>query len=118
MPRRRLIPIFMCAALLTACSTHRADDSSPTPANEMTTVEVDNRDFLDMTIYVLDGAQRVRLGTAGGHRTTTLTIPAYLIRGPEPLRFLCDPIGSSHAPVSDELVVHPGDTVSLIIPAS
>lgn len=118
MPRRMLTPIIMCATLLAACSTHRADDSSPTPANATTTVEVDNRDFLDMTIYVLDGAQRVRLGTASGHKTTMLTIPSYLIRGPEPLRFLCDPIGSSHAPVSDELVVHPGDTVSLIIPPS
>jgi hypothetical protein len=80
---------------------------------------VDNRGFLDMTVYVLDGAQRQRLGIARGLARTPFTIPDRLVRGGAgSLRFYCDPIGGRGLPVSEEIVVAPGDVVELIIPSS
>jgi hypothetical protein len=79
-------------------------------------VQVDNQGFSDMVIYALNGAQRVRLGTATGHSTRTFTIPRYLVGGAGPLRFLADPIGGNRTPVSEEMTVQPGDLVTLTIP--
>ena len=80
-------------------------------------MRVDNQGFADMTIYALRGGERIRLGLAVGNSTTSLTIPAYLASGAAgPLRFLADPVGGSRAPVSEELIVRPGEVVTLTIP--
>jgi hypothetical protein len=100
------------AVLLSACMYSQ----TPREPQPQTTVKVDNQAPMDMNIYVLRGGQRIRLGTAGGFRTTVLTIPSDLIFGATALRFLADPIGSSRMPVSDEITVSAGDQVTLLIP--
>jgi hypothetical protein len=115
MPRPAFAAHLVCIMLLAGCSKPQPDEASPSPRDAKATVSVDNQGFLDMTIYVFDGSQRVRLGLANGNRVTELTIPQHLIRG-APLRFLADPIGGNRAPVSDEITVEPGDQVTLTIP--
>jgi hypothetical protein len=83
---------------------------------ERTVLEVDNRGFIDMTVYVLRSSQRIRLGTAPGNRKTSLDLPAGLMAGMTTLRFVADPIGGSRASVSEEITVTPGDTIGLLIP--
>ena len=100
------------AGFLAACAYSRA----PATSQPETTVRVDNQSMLDMTIYVLRGSERVRLGTAGAVRATILKIPPNLIFGATPLRFLADPIGSNRTPVSDQITVVAGDQVTLMIP--
>ena len=58
------------------------------------------------------------MGTALGNTKTNLTVPPGLVNGSTPLRFIADPIGSSRASVSEEIMVAPGDTVVLMIPPS
>lgn len=82
-----------------------------------TTVEVENRNFQDMTVYVLRSGQRIRLGRIGGLGTETFTIPADVVRGSTTLRFVADPVGGA-AEVSMEIAVLPGDMLQLIIPPS
>lgn len=106
--------LLVSAAFLTACASSRR----PAKQQEETSVEVDNQSVLDMNIYVLRGGERIRLGTAGGLRTTILRIPPQLIFGATALRFLADPIGSNRTPVSDEIIVSAGDQVTLRIPPS
>ena len=79
-------------------------------------LQVENRGFADMVVYAISGGQRVRLGLANGNSTKSFTIPRTLIRGAGTLRFLADPIGGSRSPISEELVVQPGDIVTLTIP--
>jgi hypothetical protein len=113
MTRLRLLPLLLALA----CAGGRSDDASPDPAAGPATLEVENQNFLDMTVYVVDGGVRQRIGVAPGNATTSLTISERLIRGgASPLRFLCDPIGSGGPPVSEEIVVVPGDVVELVIP--
>ena len=109
----RLVPLL----LVLACAGRSAGDGASDPDRGPATLEVDNRNFLDMTVYVVDGGVRQRLGVASGNATTSLTIPERLIRGgAAPLRFLCDPIGGQGLPVTEEIMVEPGDVVELVIP--
>lgn len=116
----RTFRFLLVCLLLTAChSAGESDDAAPSPARGPATLQVDNRGFLDMTVYLLDGAQRQRLGVARGHATTPFTIPDRLVRGGSAsLRFFCDPIGGRGLPVSEEIMVAPGDVVELVIPSS
>jgi hypothetical protein len=81
-----------------------------------TTLRVRNQNFLDMNVFVVRGGQPIRLGTVSGNSTQVLRIPAYLLAGVTPLRFVADPIGRSRGPVSEEIVVSPGDQVELMVP--
>jgi hypothetical protein len=99
---------------LAGCGS-RSAGVSPEPSGPAM-VQVENQGFSDMVIYALNGAQRVRLGTATGHSTRRFTIPRYLIGGAGPLRFLADPVGGNRTPVSEEMTVQPGDLVTLTIP--
>jgi hypothetical protein len=113
MTRLRLLTLLLALA----CAGGRSDDASPGPTSGPATLEVENQNFLDMTVYVVNGSARQRIGVAGGNATTSLTIPERLIRGgATPLRFLCDPIGGRGLPVTEEIVVVPGDVVELVIP--
>lgn len=104
-----------CATLAAGCSQNKQSDQAAEPV-PVTRLRVQNQAFLDMTIYVYRGPQRLRLGTANGNSTTRFTIPASLIFGATPLRFQADPIGSSRASISEEITVSPGDEVTLMIP--
>ena len=48
-----------------------------------------------MTIYVLKGAQKLRLGRVSGLSTTAFAIPDQLASGPTSLQFLADPVGAN-----------------------
>ena len=103
------------ATLAAGCSRNKSSDEpvEPTP---VTRLRVQNQAFLDMTIYIYRGPQRLRLGTANGNSTTRFTIPPTLIFGATALRFQADPIGSNRASISEEITVQPGDEVTLLIP--
>ena len=116
---RTIVRIFALAAM---CVTLAVCSRNPRPSSgnshERTTLRVENQGFPDMTIYALQGGQRIRLGLATGNTTSVFTIPNYLLGAGNTIRFLADPVGSTRAPVSDEIAVHPGDQVTLTIPPS
>lgn len=108
---------FLVLLLAVAPAACHNGPREPVDPNAATTLLVQNRAFLDMTIYVISSAgQRVRLGLATGNSTTRFTIPRTMVFGSTPLSFLADPVGSSRAPVSDQITVSPGDEVVLEIP--
>jgi hypothetical protein len=113
---RSLLSILAVALFLPACSGIKG--SGPRPEVPQTVLEVDNRGFADMTIYVVQSTQRVRIGSAVGSTRTKLIIPSRLVSGSRELQFLADPIGSPRTSISDRIYVTPGDTVTLIIPPS
>jgi len=78
-------------------------------------VSVENREFADMSVYVIRSGQRLRLGTASGVGTTVLSIPDYLVQAGNELQFLCDPIGGAREQVSEQMTVYPGDELVLTI---
>lgn len=120
--RRAMSPLhltmasLMLALAVTVAGCHapgppRSGDESPS----VTTIDVQNQGFNDMTIYAIVGGSRTRLGIATGNRTTTLTIPAYLVTTTTFFRFVADPIGGNRTPVTEEIDVSPGDQLVMII---
>ncbi|GIV60808.1 hypothetical protein GQ464_011105 [Rhodocaloribacter litoris] len=110
----RYVLYGLLGLIVAGCLHGRTDDNRRDEAF----VEVDNRHFLDITLYVLRGAQRVRLGIVTGSRRQVFTLPDDLVRGGSTLRFLADPIGSNRLLLDEEITVFPGETVRLIIPPS
>ena len=102
------------ALAFVACAP-AAPGTAAVPTRAGATLVVDNQSTLEMTVYATYGAQRVRLGQARGVATTTLRIPPDMASG-RSLRFIADPIGSNRAPISEEISVWPGDTISIRIP--
>jgi hypothetical protein len=76
---------------------------------------VKNDSYLDHNVYLLQGSQRIRMGTARGLATSKFTIPRQYVFGVSVLQFLADPIGSNATPISDRINVSPGDEVHLLI---
>jgi hypothetical protein len=117
---RRFSYILMLLLAMVAAGCSRAgsgNQEGPLPSTPpRTSVRVENRNFLDMNVYVLEGSRRVRLGTAGGVSTTILRIPANLLFGTTSLRFQMDPIGGRATPITHEVAAQPGDEIILIIP--
>ncbi len=111
--RALLFPVLTLIALA-ACSPRRPG-SIPRP--EPTSLQVDNRAFMDMTVYVIEGVgARRRLGLATGAATTTFTIPPSMVGNGRELTFLVDPIGSNRTAQSNRMYVTPGERVVLTIP--
>jgi len=90
----------------------------PRSADLGASVEVDNQAFLDVNVYVVRSGQRIRLGTVTGHSTRTFAVPRTLVGTGATVRFLADFIGSDRAPISEEMVIWPGDRVEMIIPST
>jgi hypothetical protein len=113
-PTRRFALFLLLLALMPACTRSRS--ARPPAAVEPAYVRISNQSWLDMNVYVLRSSQRIRLGTVGANQTQRFRLPQNLIFGATPLRFMADPIGSSRTAQSFEIVVSPGDEVTLTIP--
>jgi len=108
---RRLF-LGLAVTALVACATTK----NVRPDQPVTILEVDNQAALDMTIYVYRSSERIRVGTATALAKSHLRIPPNVLFGSTPLRFMADPIGANRLPITEELTVSPGDTVTMIIP--
>ena len=119
---KNAIAFLLAACLVTTACASSGTNAAANEANEAaagrqpTIVVVDNQALLDMTIYVMRGAQRVRLGTATSMSKTRLKIPQSIVAGAVTLRFIADPIGGSRNSVSEEISLSEGDELGLRIP--
>jgi hypothetical protein len=82
---------------------------------ERTVLRVDNQSFNDMRIYVIQGGQRIRVGTANGKQESKFTLPKSVVSGYTTIRVQAVPIGANGSSVSEEITITPGDDLSLRI---
>jgi hypothetical protein len=113
----RFFSLLALAAVLVLAAGCTGSEQAANTGPE-TTLEVDNRNFLDMNVYVLRSGQRVRVGRVGGNSRRTFTIPDYVVTGSSDLQFLVDPVGSGNTPRTYPLQVVPGESVRLVIPSN
>ena len=112
-----------CLGGVPACTRNASAGAGGAASPEQATMlKVVNQGSLDMDIYVtrVPVGQRIRLGTATANSTTRMTIPSSVLFGGSntSLRFIADPIGGVRSSVSSEILVTPGDEVTLQIPPS
>jgi hypothetical protein len=100
------------AATLGACApaTEQAELGS---AERHTTVVVENNNWHDMVIYVLNGSQRARLGSVNSMTTARFRLTDSAAGGFGQLRLLADPIGSTRAFTLPVINVVPGSQVQI-----
>jgi hypothetical protein len=100
--------------LLAACAPSAMDDASgPNTAPRPATVSVENDNWADMTVYLVNGTSRIRLGLVTGNSSATFRIPRGAENFPGQMRLLADPIGSAHVFLSDAVQIRPGQRVAL-----
>ncbi|HEU4641770.1 MAG TPA: hypothetical protein VFS44_04885 [Gemmatimonadaceae bacterium] len=110
----RFVPL-LALATAAACARHPGARSAPVTQPE-SYVRVENTMPQSFTLYVLDGSSQLRMGRADPLRTTLLRIPRSLVFPAVTLRFLARPDDpTSASPVTETIVVSPGDTVGLQI---
>jgi hypothetical protein len=110
---RILISILAFITLLFSCTASRQAGGQP---ESKTLVRVENRNFLDMKVYILRGPERIRIGTVTGNGREVFVVPDGLVLGVSSLRFIAEPIGGSQTPVSQEISIQQGEEIELIIP--
>ena len=113
----RLIPVLALSAgiALTGGCVHSSQ--LPEEAPQRTVLKVENQGFPDMNIFVVpETSNRIRLGTVSGTSNAYFTLPSNVVRGTRELRFQALPIATPRGPISQSIVVTPGDTVVLTIP--
>lgn len=111
--RRSMTVAVALVTLVAACATGSVPLGD---SGEPATVRVDNRGYVDMTIYTLEGGTiRRRLGVASAVGSATFTIPASLVGQGREVQFLADPIGGARTSVSRRIFVRPGEEVRLMI---
>jgi len=86
------------------------------PIDDTVTIEVENRNFLDVVIYSLQGSSRVRIGqvTGTGHSSFDISLRKISTGGGD-VRFHADPVGSSRTWTTETLHLVPGQVVELYI---
>jgi outer membrane lipoprotein SlyB len=110
---RMAINTGLVALALAGCS-HNQADTGIIP-DQSTILRVDNQSFNDMRIYVIQGGQRIRVGTANGKNTSTFKVPRSIISGFTTVRVEAVPIGANGHSVSEEISVQPGEELELRI---
>lgn len=108
-------------ALAAGCGASRSSTDGPAPTQKVgaeadssyrsTKVEIDNRNYSDMSIYLINDGARVLVGSAPGLSKTTLSLPAGSRRTNWRVRLLADPVGSSATIRTPTLLVAPGQSV-------
>ena len=117
MPRAvKLFAVLLVAALGTAgCVGTGRNAPSAVPS---ATVTVNNRAFIDVDVFALNGSTRARLGSVTASGTGTFRLPAAVVGAGRDLRFMVDPIGSTRQGVSFNIYVRPGEHITLTVPPS
>lgn len=114
MSRTRIaVSMGLAALALAGCSQNKADTGII--PNQAIILRVDNQSFNDMRIYVIQGGQRIRIGTANGKNTSTFKVPESIISGFTTVRVEAVPIGGNGHSVSEEISVQPGQELELRI---
>ena len=115
-PKALLIGLTILAAA--GCGSSHTAKTAPEPESGPSqeqdagiTVQIDNQNYADMDVYVLDAGQRYRVGQAPGLTTTTLTIPNGMKPADGRVRLLADPIGGAQPIATQALLIPPGQQI-------
>ena len=114
--RRRQLSAIAALSLTTlgACHQGRSIGAAAADAGNAgsITVRVVNHAWLDITIYLLQGTHRDRIGVATASSTSTFQIPLRQFSAGAEYRLYGDPIGSRQTVRSESLHAQDGDVVT------
>jgi len=103
---RRAVLMLMLMVTAASCSHGRKTESSALTTGPVS-LRVENHNWVNVTVYVLHGGQRTRLGMATGSKTTDLTIPYWIVGRASTIQLQGDAVGSSDRIVTSAVTVRP-----------
>jgi hypothetical protein len=104
-----LLAVLLAVACRSGGVGARAE--ATTAWNGEITVRVVNHSWLDVTVYILQGSRRDRLGSATATATTTFRVPLRRLTSGGEYRLFGDPVGSRTTVRSESLHAQDGDVV-------
>ena len=110
--RPLIFSALLAVLMLSGCASTQEQASEPGGA----TVQVTNRNWVSMEVEVVGQSRRVRLGRVASGKTQRFSIPASLLSGATPLRFLMEPSNAQQSILSEAFIVTPGEEIILVIP--
>ena len=112
----RFVRVAHVVACLTFMACHNGKDIGAAAASSMSggtlTLRVVNHNWLDVTVYLLQGSHRDRIGVATATTTTEFHVPLRQMAAGGEYRLLGDPIGSRQTVRSETLHAQDGDVVT------
>jgi hypothetical protein len=114
MSSRNRLALAAVALMLGACAP-AVQQSAGQHTNPQASVAVRNDNWLDITVYLVRGAQRVRLGSVPSMSNAEFRIPQQYVLGVSDVTFQADPIGSHETYTSPPIQVYEGARVQLKI---
>lgn len=112
--RRALLALALALALAPGgCTMLRrgGDESDRTEKKRETLLVVENRHWADVTVYVIRGGARARMGTVTSMSTVTFVVPPEMLSAGADIRLLADPVGSTTEFLSELVRVEPGEEI-------
>jgi len=109
-------------ALAAGCGASRSTPASPSPKQDASAdsvadgrdpirVEIDNQNYSDMDVYLLDRGTRVLIGSVTGLTQATLMLPKGANSTDGRVQLQADPIGAVTPIRTPQLLVAPGEKV-------
>jgi len=116
--RARNLGLSCLLGVAVACAgAHPAPSPSPVPTTASTDskgripVQIDNQNYSDMDVYLLDRGSRVLIGSVNGLTQTTLLLPTGATTTDGRVQLQADPIGAVTPIRTPQLLVAPGERV-------
>jgi len=117
--RTRTLLLAGLAFALAGCPRSKSDEAperAPIVFAEDIPLEVENRNFNDVVIYLRREGTRTRIGEVTGSMSVTLLIPRTLLSGvTREVQFVADPVGADRTITSSPVMIRPGEHVHLVI---
>lgn len=112
----KLVAVGALTAMTAACAAHQATDEGAAPGEtgREVTIEVQNQNFYDARIYLIELGTRTRLGNVSGNSTRVFRFSAEQTE----IQILVDFIGGGGGFTTDIMVVNPGEELLLIVTAN
>ena len=112
----RTIWLLAACTIIPAMACHHGTRTAEHPgissaSTEPSIVRVENKQWLDVVVYVEHDGQRSRLGTVTATSTANFTLRPTMIGGMGEIQLIADPVGSQTTTATGTIVVKPGTHV-------
>lgn len=104
-----IVPALLLLA--SGCIKHSVIPDEP----DVITIQVENNNPLDITVYAVNNSMRVRLGTVSTASSQRFTLNLHQISPTGELQLLADPIGSRRTMTSESIHVFAGQAIEWIL---
>jgi hypothetical protein len=109
--------VAILALVASACGRKDTDSPFRRVVDRPVQLEVDNNNFLDVTVYAVSGGSSLRIGEVVGKSKGQFTLDPKKVLMTGGLQVLVDPIGSNRTYLSPSVYPYGGATLRLSVAA-